>query len=77
MDPAHQQSQRENLKHENQINMPTPTRQDVFGVPLEELMGYDGEKGGLPRVVKDSIQFLRDTGKYGYFLSYALSSWFT
>lgn len=27
-------------------------------------MGYDGEKGGIPRVVKDSIQYLRDTGSY-------------
>lgn len=43
--------------------MPVPTRADLFGVPLEELMGFDGEKGGLPRVVKDCILFLRDTGK--------------
>lgn len=26
-------------------------------------MGYDGEKGGVPRVVKDCIQFLRETGE--------------
>ncbi|TDL22134.1 RhoGAP-domain-containing protein [Rickenella mellea] len=51
----------ENMKHESRIILPTPVRSNVFGVPLEELMGYDGEKGGLPRVVKDSIQFLRDT----------------
>jgi hypothetical protein len=25
-------------------------------------MGYDGEKGGIPRVVKDCIQYLRETG---------------
>ena len=25
-------------------------------------MGYDGEKDGIPRVVKDSIQYLRETG---------------
>lgn len=25
-------------------------------------MGYHGEKGGIPRVVRDSIQFLRDSG---------------
>lgn len=25
-------------------------------------MGYNGEKGGIPRVVKDSIQFLRGRG---------------
>jgi len=43
--------------------MPTPTRSDLFGVPLEDIMGYEGEKGGIPRVVKDAIQFLRDTGE--------------
>ena len=37
-------------------------RSSVFGVPLENLMGYHGEKGGIPRVVKDTIQFLRDSG---------------
>ena len=42
--------------------MPVPTRADLFGVPLEELMGYDGEKGGIPRVVMDCILFLRETG---------------
>ncbi|KAG5637437.1 hypothetical protein H0H81_004596 [Sphagnurus paluster] len=42
--------------------MPVPTRSNIFGVPLEELMGYNGEKGGLPRVVKDSISFLRERG---------------
>lgn len=40
--------------------MPTPSI--TFGVPLEDIMGYEGEKGGIPRVVKDTIQFLRDTG---------------
>ncbi|OCH91637.1 RhoGAP-domain-containing protein [Obba rivulosa] len=54
----------ENLKHEKQINLPTPTRADLFGVPLEELMGYHGEKGGLPRVVKDCIQYLRMSGMH-------------
>lgn len=42
--------------------MPAPSRADLFGVPLEELMGYDGEKGGIPRVVRDCIVFLRETG---------------
>lgn len=35
-------------------------------MPLEELMGYDGEKGGIPRVVKDCIQYLRETGAFWY-----------
>lgn len=29
-------------------------------------MGFDGEKGGLPRVVKDCIQYLRSTGPSGF-----------
>lgn len=53
---------RENLKYERKITMPTPIRSSIFGVPLEELMGYNGEKGGIPRVVKDAVQYLRDTG---------------
>ncbi|CAL1712315.1 unnamed protein product [Somion occarium] len=52
----------ENLKHEKQINLPVPQRANLFGVPLDELMGFNGEKGGIPRVVKDCIQFLRNTG---------------
>lgn len=55
---------RENANHEKQITLPSPTRSNIFGVPLEELMGYDGEKGAVPRVVKDCIQFLRETGPY-------------
>lgn len=39
-----------------------PTRSSLFGVPLEDIMGYNGEKGGIPRVVKDAIQYLRETG---------------
>lgn len=54
---------RENLKHETQINMPIPIRASVFGVPLEELMGCEGEKGGIPRVIKDSIQYIRESGE--------------
>lgn len=52
----------ENTKHEQDIRLPVPTRRDMFGVPLEELMGWDGEKGGVPRVIRDSVQFLRETG---------------
>ncbi|TFK72299.1 Rho GTPase activation protein [Pluteus cervinus] len=52
----------ENLKYEKKIVLPVPSRSSIFGVPLEDLMGYDGEKGTIPRVVKDSIQFLRETG---------------
>lgn len=42
-----------------------PQRASLFGVPLEELMGYDGEKGAVPRVVKDCVQYLRETGETG------------
>jgi Rho GTPase-activating protein 1 len=48
------------MKHEDGIKLPVATRRDVFGVPLEELMGWDGEKGGVPRVVRDAVQFLRE-----------------
>lgn len=53
---------RENLKHEKKIVLPIPPVSSTFGVPLQDIMGYDGEKGGIPRVVKDAIQFLRDSG---------------
>ena len=53
---------RENSKLEKEIVLPTPTRANIFAVPLEDLMGYDGEKDGIPRVIKDSIQYLRETG---------------
>jgi Rho GTPase-activating protein 1 len=48
------------MKHETEIRLPVPMRRDVFGVPLEELMGWDGEKGGVPRVIRDAVQFLRE-----------------
>jgi len=42
----------------------------MFAVPLEDLMGYDGEKDGIPRVIKDSIQYLRETGmRFPFFVS--------
>ncbi|KAJ7704972.1 hypothetical protein B0H17DRAFT_921035 [Mycena rosella] len=54
----------ENLKYETKITLPVTTRGDthIFGVPLEDLMGFDGEKGGIPRVVRDAIQFIRESG---------------
>lgn len=55
---------RENLKHERQIILPMPTHASLFGVPLEDLMGFDGEKGGIPRVVKDCIQYIRESGEF-------------
>lgn len=51
------------MKHEKQINLPVPIRASVFGVPLEDLMGCNGEKSGIPRVIKDSIQYLRESGE--------------
>jgi hypothetical protein len=53
---------RENSKHEQRITLPIQIRSNLFGVHLEELMGYDGEKGGVPRVVKDCAQYLRQSG---------------
>ena len=54
---------RENLKYEARITLPVPSQSSIFGVPLEELMGRNGEKGGVPKVVRDCIQFLRETGE--------------
>ena len=63
---------RENSKLEREIILPTPTRANIFSVPLEDLMGYDGEKDGIPRVIKDSILYLRETGAYfSSFLSWS------
>ncbi|KAI6023330.1 Rho GTPase activation protein [Pisolithus marmoratus] len=53
---------KENLKYEKEVTMPIPIRASLFGVPLEELMGYDGEKDSIPRVVKDAIQYIRESG---------------
>ena len=53
---------RENLKHESEINTPSASHSRMFGIPLDELMGFDGEKDGLPRVVRDCIQYLRESG---------------
>lgn len=53
---------KENLKYEKEVTMPIPIRASLFGVPLEELMGYDGEKDGIPRVVRDAIQYIRESG---------------
>lgn len=55
---------RENSKYERKISLPIPVRASLFGVPLEDIMGYNGEKGGIPRVVKDAIQYLRETGNH-------------
>lgn len=29
-------------------------------------MGYEGEKAGIPRVVKDCIQYLQESGIYDF-----------
>lgn len=43
--------------------LPENERDNVFGVPLEVLMGEHGEKGGIPRVVKDCVEFIRERGE--------------
>jgi len=51
----------ENLKYERDITLP-PSQQSgsqIFGVPLDELMGADGESGGIPRPIKEAIAYLR------------------
>ena len=56
--------------------MPVQIRSNLFGVHLEELMGYDGEKGGVPRVVKDCAQYLRQTGAHFFIWRTPLSDHF-
>ena len=41
-------------------------------MPLEEIMGYNGEKGSIPRVVRDSILFLRARGMSFFSLNIAV-----
>ncbi|KAG8968694.1 hypothetical protein FRC03_006441 [Tulasnella sp. 419] len=52
----------ENLKYEREITLPVQQHTSVFGVPLEILMGQFGENGGLPRVVRDCVEYLRECG---------------
>lgn len=56
---------RENLKHERQIVLPPQynSRSQMFGVPLERLMGDDGLSSGIPRAVKDCVEDIRARGR--------------
>jgi Rho GTPase-activating protein 1 len=54
---------RENLKHESGITLPVKPLASHFGVLLEELMGAYGEKGDVPRVVRDCVTYLRQYGE--------------
>ncbi|KAG9091697.1 hypothetical protein FRC06_000450 [Ceratobasidium sp. 370] len=56
----------ENLKHERAITLPSTVPSSfTFGVPLESLMGPDGEASPLPRVVRDCGEYLRSEGPLG------------
>ncbi|RIA87896.1 Rho GTPase activation protein [Glomus cerebriforme] len=55
-----------NLRYEDKITLPSSINYDenkhlMFGVPLEVLMGAEGENG-LPRVVRDCVTYLRAEG---------------
>ncbi|KAG8794528.1 hypothetical protein FRC17_008281, partial [Serendipita sp. 399] len=51
----------ENLKYEREITIPASQQPatSVFGASLDEIMGRDGESGGVPRPVRDAIAYLR------------------
>lgn len=51
----------ENLKFEREITLPTSQQPatSVFGASLDEIMGMEGESGGVPRPVRDAIAYLR------------------
>ncbi|KAG8714124.1 hypothetical protein FRC08_012339 [Ceratobasidium sp. 394] len=56
----------ENLKHERAITLPSTVPSSLtFGVPLQSLMGPDGESSPLPRVVRDCGEYLRSEGPLG------------
>ncbi|CAO1613363.1 unnamed protein product [Parajaminaea phylloscopi] len=62
-----------NMRYEKQVSVPQAGEtkgddsemgsnrapQGVFGVPIDALMGERGEKGGIPRVVKDCVEELQ------------------
>nr|CAG8550084.1 7802_t:CDS:10 [Entrophospora candida] len=57
-----------NLKFEDKITLPPSPNYDedetsVFNVPIETLMGLEGEKG-LPSVVKECVTYLRSEGVF-------------
>ena len=50
------------------INRNSPrTKDGVFGMPLEKLMGHDAELG-LPRVITECIEFIKQNGNINFFL---------
>ncbi|KEP51997.1 Rho GTPase-activating-like protein [Rhizoctonia solani 123E] len=56
----------ENLKHERTITLPPTVPSSLtFGVPLEQLMGPDGEASPVPRVIRDCVEYLRSEGPLG------------
>ncbi|CAE6487177.1 unnamed protein product [Rhizoctonia solani] len=56
----------ENLKHERTITLPSTVPSSLtFGVPLEQLMGPDGEASPVPRVIRDCVEYLRSEGPLG------------
>ncbi|KAJ7745016.1 hypothetical protein DFH07DRAFT_977968 [Mycena maculata] len=54
----------ENLKYERKITLPVTTWGEYahLRLPLEDLMGFNGEKGGIPCVVRNAIQFIHESG---------------
>ncbi|KDN45020.1 hypothetical protein RSAG8_05193, partial [Rhizoctonia solani AG-8 WAC10335] len=56
----------ENLKHERTITLPPTVPSSLtFGVPLEQLMGPDGDAAPVPRVIRDCVEYLRSEGPLG------------
>ena len=51
----------ENLRYEREITLPASQQpaSRIFGASLDELMGLDGESGGIPRPIKDAVEYLR------------------
>ncbi len=61
------------MRYEDKITLPPSFNYDgnkhlMFGVPLEILMGSEGENG-LPRVVRDCVTYLRAEGIIEFILA--------
>ncbi|KIM28453.1 hypothetical protein M408DRAFT_329507 [Serendipita vermifera MAFF 305830] len=57
----------ENLKYEREITLPAAQQpaSRIFGASLDELMGLDGESGGIPRPIRDAAEYLRSDRRDG------------
>ncbi|KAF9256571.1 RhoGAP-domain-containing protein [Marasmius fiardii PR-910] len=56
------QPQQSTFLEAHHVPFERPIPSSIFGVPLEDIMGYEGEKGGVARIVRDAVAYIRETG---------------